>query len=612
MHIARIQVEEGFLDGLDLSLRPGLVTLIGARGTGKTSVIELVRFALGIPGYTPELSKRSLEHALSVLGSGQVTLTIVDGNRTVTASRTAQDEGPRASAPITPPIVFSQTEIENIGLQPGGRMRLLDGFVGARASIDREEAAAAADVRSLTIEASSLRQEIEELEGRRAALPGLERSLAELAPQEAQLSGFSEATSAKSSQLATLSGATSEKAVAAASVEQFGKVLVAVKSALHNAVVVATRVDPWPTESSDVLAEQRAELAAVASAVQALAERVDRAHEVILDLTQTIQSERLDLEEHARNLRREIDELQAGAGAIMRQSQQIRERKAQLDALGASLTSRKERFQQIVGRRDEALDRLEALRQSRYDARQAAIAVLNGALHPRIRLSLTRCGQHGEYADRLSDLLRGSGLRYGELSQTLARKMSPRELVEAVEQNDIDLISAAGDLSADRAIKLIGALKDVDLGALATTLVEDDVCFELLDGKVYKDIADLSTGQRCTVILPIILQHRERLLVVDQPEDHIDNAFIADTLIQSVNERSADGQIIFSTHNANIPVLGRADVVVELGSDGKRGFVKSAAPLDDAMSVEAITNVMEGGEAAFAARANFYERHSLA
>lgn len=612
MHIARIQVEEGFLDGLDLSLAPGLVTLIGARGTGKTSVIELARFALGIPGYTPELSKRSLEHALSVLGSGQVTLTIIDGNRTVTASRTAQDQGPRSSAPITPPIIFSQTEIENIGLQPGGRMRLLDGFVAGRTSMEREEAAAAADVRSLTIEVSSLRQEVEDLEGRRAALPGLEKSLSELAPQEAQLSGFSEATSAKSSQLATLSGATSERAVAASTVEQFGQVLEAVKSSLQHTIVIATRVDPWPAATSDVLAEQRAELAAVASAVQALVERVGRAHDIISNLTQTIQTERLELEEHARNLRREIDELQAGAGAIMRQAQQIRERKAQLDALGASLTSRKERIQQIVRRRDEALDRLEALRQSRFDARQAAITALNTALHPRIRLSLTRCGQHGEYADRLADVLRGSGLRYGELSQTLARKMSPRELVEAVEQNDIDLVSAAGAVSADRAIKLIGALKDVDLGALATTLVEDDVCFELLDGKVYKDIADLSTGQRCTVILPIILQHRERLLIVDQPEDHIDNAFIADTLIQSVNERSAEGQIIFSTHNANIPVLGRAEVVVELGSDGKRGFVKSAAPLDHGSSVEAITNVMEGGEAAFAARANFYERHSLA
>lgn len=610
MHIARIQVEEGFLDGLDLTLMPGLVTLIGARGTGKTSVIELIRFALGVAGYTAELSKRSLEHALSVLGSGQVTLTIVDGARTITASRTAQEAGPRASATILQPIVFSQTEVENIGLQPGGRMRLLDGFVASRADIDRDEAAAAADVRSLTLEASSLRQDIEELEGRRAALPELDKALAGLVPQEAQLSSFSETTATKTAQLNALAETTSQKAVAVSAIEQFARTLDAVQLALIDAALVADRVDPWPGETRDLLATQRQELKVVQTEIEALARRLTVSRSAVTVLASSVQSERLVIEEQARSLRREIDELQAGAGAIMRQAQQMRERKAQLNALGASLNARKDRFLQVVMRRDEALDRLEAAREGRYAARQDAIQILNAALHPRIRLSVTRCGQHTEYGDRLADVLRGSGLRYGELSQALAQKISPRELVEAVEQNDVKLVSEAGSLSADRAIKLISALKDTDLGALATTLVEDDVCFELLDGKVYKDIADLSTGQRCTVILPIILQHRERLLIVDQPEDHIDNAFIADTLIQSVNERALTGQIVFSTHNANIPVLGNAEVVVELGSDGKRGFVKSAEVLDDWKSVAAITNVMEGGEAAFAARAKFYERHS--
>ena len=610
MHVARIQVEEGFLDGLDLRLKPGLVTLIGARGTGKTSVIELLRFALGVQGYTPELSKRSREHALSVLGSGQVTVTVHDGATAITASRTAQDDAPRISGTLTPPIIFSQTEIENIGLQPGGRMRLLDGFLVSRAGIELEEAAAAAEVRSLTLEASSLRQELEEVEGRRSAVPGLEQALAALAPQEAQLSSVSEAAASKSSQLSVLATATSEKVVASSALDQFGQVLENVQAALSRAVALAGEVDPWPATTSDLLQEQRLELQRVVVAVQTLVTRLSSSRTVVNTLSQSVQNERLALEEQARALRREIEELQAGAGAVMRQAQHLRERKAQLDALSASIASRRARLVQLVETRDRALDRLEEVRRRRYDARLAVIDRLNAALRPRIRLSLTRCGQYSDYGDRLADVLRGSGLRYGELSQTLAQNMSPRELVEAVEQNDVKLVSDAANLSADRALKLIGALKDVDLGALATVLVEDDVCFELLDGKAYKDIADLSTGQRCTVILPIILQHRERLLIVDQPEDHIDNAFIADTLIQSVNERAPDGQIIFSTHNANIPVLGNADLVVELGSDGRRGFEKSGAPLEDAKSVAAITNVMEGGQAAFEARARFYGRHT--
>ena len=49
MNIERLQIEGGFLDGFDIKFASGLNVLIGARGTGKTSVIELIRFALGGP-----------------------------------------------------------------------------------------------------------------------------------------------------------------------------------------------------------------------------------------------------------------------------------------------------------------------------------------------------------------------------------------------------------------------------------------------------------------------------------------------------------------------------------------------------------------------------------
>ena len=81
MHIERIQIEEGFLNDLDVHLIPGLNVVIGARGTGKTSLIELIRFCLNVPSYTNESGKKSRDHALSVLGSGQITLTLNEGGR---------------------------------------------------------------------------------------------------------------------------------------------------------------------------------------------------------------------------------------------------------------------------------------------------------------------------------------------------------------------------------------------------------------------------------------------------------------------------------------------------------------------------------------------------
>ena len=59
MIIERIQIEEGFLNGFDVWLRPGLNVVIGARGTGKTTLIELIRFCLAVDGYSAQLANQN-------------------------------------------------------------------------------------------------------------------------------------------------------------------------------------------------------------------------------------------------------------------------------------------------------------------------------------------------------------------------------------------------------------------------------------------------------------------------------------------------------------------------------------------------------------------------
>lgn len=124
-----------------------------------------------------------------------------------------------------------------------------------------------------------------------------------------------------------------------------------------------------------------------------------------------------------------------------------------------------------------------------------------------------------------------------------------------------------------------------------------------------KPTQSLSTGQRCTAVLPILLLHDERVLLLDQPEDHLDNAYVVETLVRSLRKRSASSQTIVATHNANIPVLADAQRVLVMGSDGRRGFVRLAAPLADPAVVNAISQVMEGGAEAFRLRAEFYAEH---
>lgn len=135
MHIRRVQIEEGFLDGLDLPFTSALNVIIGARGTGKTSLIELIRFCLDVPSFTDELATRSREHALAVLGPGQIAITLSGpANKDVFVSRTAIQDAPSASADFERPLVLSQTEIETLGLVPSSRLRLIDDFCPNRRS----------------------------------------------------------------------------------------------------------------------------------------------------------------------------------------------------------------------------------------------------------------------------------------------------------------------------------------------------------------------------------------------------------------------------------------------------------------------------------------------
>jgi hypothetical protein len=127
--IESIEIEGGTLGGFSQQLRPGLNVLIGGRGTGKSSIIELIRFCLGAPSSSDSVSKEALEHALGVLGDGKVTLTLANGAERIGISRIASDPSHARPSDVLPPFVYSQKEVEQIGAKSHSRLTLVDGFL---------------------------------------------------------------------------------------------------------------------------------------------------------------------------------------------------------------------------------------------------------------------------------------------------------------------------------------------------------------------------------------------------------------------------------------------------------------------------------------------------
>ncbi|NQU20409.1 MAG: hypothetical protein HQ567_03935, partial [Candidatus Nealsonbacteria bacterium] len=139
---------------------------------------------------------------------------------------------------------------------------------------------------------------------------------------------------------------------------------------------------------------------------------------------------------------------------------------------------------------------------------------------------------------------------------------------------------------------------------LQTVELMDRPQIELLDGRTYKESMSLSTGQKCTAILPILLMDSQNPLLVDQPEDNLDNGFIYGTIVDNVCRIKAQRQLIFVTHNPNIPVLGDAERVFVLKSDGRCGQKIKEGSVDRCK--DQIVALLEGGEEAFKQRKERY------
>jgi hypothetical protein len=123
-----------------------------------------------------------------------------------------------------------------------------------------------------------------------------------------------------------------------------------------------------------------------------------------------------------------------------------------------------------------------------------------------------------------------------------------------------------------------------------------------------RSLDDLSKGQRATALLLLLLGATDAPLVIDQPEDDLDNRFIYDGIVQKLRQLKGTRQIIASTHNANVPVLGDAELIVALEGDGQRGWpvADGVGSLDNAPIRAYAENLLEGGPAAFNARQHLY------
>jgi ABC-type lipoprotein export system ATPase subunit len=613
--IISLSVVGGFLDGVRVEFASDLNCIIGARGTGKTTILELTRYALDqLPRQDlSPVARRKVEKIIEGnLQGGRVELEIEtrDGLRYF-ITRTAGDEPIVLDAnrnPTALPLganaffradIFSQNEVESIADHGAFQLELIDGF--AREEINdlnqqADEVVFQIVAHAKRVEPVSTRLEV--LNGDIKQLPAIEERLKGLTAKGDQTS---EAVN-KAHELKALrdrEGRTMDLArnfldefddelsqVAGRFKEEFtGKFSSEMLQGPNGERITAvhSQLKTCATEVRDAIRAAREAIERCAAGVAAHDEALRAAHR-----EQELAFQKL-IEQNKQHQAKSAERAQ-----LEKRKNKVMEAKAEAKELQKQLANAEKK-------RAELLNELSDLRDLRFQARKQVAERLNSALSPNIVVSIQQDGNSTAYRELIEESLKGGRVKQGMVAQKLIRTLPPVQLAELIRSGEPVALMERGDLNAEQAASVIAAFNSPEkLAALETVCLEDEPTIRLLVGDQEKDSGALSTGQKCTTILPILLLEGGKPLLVDQPEDNLDNRFIFETVVDSILKVKTARQLIFVTHNPNIPVLGDATQVIVMESGGDHAKPAVTGGVDDCRTE--IVTLLEGGAEAFRRR----------
>ena len=139
---------------------------------------------------------------------------------------------------------------------------------------------------------------------------------------------------------------------------------------------------------------------------------------------------------------------------------------------------------------------------------------------------------------------------------------------------------------------------------LALYLPDDavEVRFKDRSARNWQPLTQGSPGQQTAALLAFVLGYGSEPIILDQPEDDLDNTLIYELLVSSLRETKTKRQVIVVTHNPNIVVHGDAELVLSLKAAKGQSSIDCQGGLQERDVRDVICSVMEGGREAFESR----------
>lgn len=652
-YLRRLVVEKtntGFLSGLSVDLHPGLNCMIGGRGSGKSAVIELLRYLWDHKPTHVQMQKFE-DVFLPESGQAQVELTVDNALYRITRKGRSLPYVERWSDNIwsnipnlkpedlMPLPVFGQKEILHTSQNVQSQLVLLDRLCGDQlVGLKQQQTQIHEQLRQNREEVLRLHRANEILARELEQLPKVEESLRRWREQgienKSREKDFFEQESQK--------WAASERLLV-----RLDETIQMVESQVSNSPsdLDDSQITDLPNASDlqqlrDVIGGIFADFRV---AMEQLRDRQNTARRAIASLRQ--------------NWQKKYDEFDVGYRSALQQLQGItpdeivrmERQRAELIEKQSLQSMKLKEVGDHLAERKILLYKLHECIQEQYDIRRKKASDLSTRA-TRVRITVDQSGDRDALVRKLRDELTGS--RFRDIQYQLiadACNMSILPVLSMIELSDTEngpvfklysewlpddfdesasikesVVSALQFSDVDQVQKLVQFLPLDKRLLIDDYVIPDRVQIELdiaREGRTpnWRALGQdaghgVSIGQGCTAILSILLLESDDPLVVDQPEDDLDNRFIYDEVVQLLRRERGRRQIIVATHNANIPVGGDAEMIVALdvadGGEATRRnlscMIVAQGFIDDEDVRDQVALVLEGGEEALRRRYRKY------
>lgn len=604
----------GLLDGQSLRLNSGLNVLVGARGAGKSTLIESIRYVLGVEPKGEEARRSHGAILKQVLKPSSVVSIVIRLpkpspqyyliTRIMGQSPVVYDQAGNRVPDVSPADfigdveVFGQHEISELTRHPDKLAEILRRFTSADADVGDERRKMRDRLQRSRSSIGALKLDLSQIEEQLAALPGLRANLSRFATagleerltEKTSFDAEARIFAAASDLVANISTMAEELR----SVEEPRKMTPGEDVDLPNRELLE-RLNKMALG----IDEARRNAAALLSAAAEAAELEIAAVKGDWDPLNTAAEKRFatlvrELETEGHEPRKFV--------SIKNQVETLKPKEAERDVLVAELMLARTK-------RESLLVEWETFKAKDYRALEAAASKVSQRLTDRVRVRIRQNSDLGPLEAILKHRVGGN----------LTQPLEKLRLRDALALTDLATAVRAGSqaLQTTYGFSIVGADKIAQQGdALALEIEECDLPAEAVvelnvgpeGAQTWKQLDELSTGQKATAVLLLLLLESNAPLIVDQPEDDLDNRFIADSIVPAMRVEKRRRQFIFSSHNANIPVLGDAEQIVGLRPVIDGGVERTVIDKNLCGSIDVpeikdlVKNLLEGGQRAFTTR----------